>query len=65
MVLDINDGAGVVKKIPTTVRVSFLSVKNPYLSFPLGILLGLTILFGTRKWLKKKNELNEIDGEIK
>ncbi len=65
VVLDINDGAGVVKKIPTTVRVSFLSVKNPYLSFPLGILLGLTILFGTRKWLKKKNELNEIDGEIK
>ncbi len=65
VILSINDGAGVVKKVPTTVRVSFLSVKNPYLSFPLGILFGLTILFGTRKWLKKKNELNEIDGEIK
>jgi hypothetical protein len=65
VILSINDGAGVVKKIPTTVRVSFLSVKNPYLSFPLGILLGLTLIFGTRRWLKKKNELNEIDGEIK
>ncbi|MBU1145946.1 thrombospondin type 3 repeat-containing protein [Patescibacteria group bacterium] len=65
VILSINDGAGVVRKVPTTVRVSFLSVKNPYLSFPLGLLLGLTILFGTRKWLKKKNEINEIDGEIK
>jgi len=66
IILNINDGENnIVKKIPTTVRVSFLSVKNPYLSFPIGILFGLTILFGTRKWLKKKNEVNEIDGEIK
>lgn len=66
VILNVTDGENnTVKKVPTTVRVSFLSAKNPYLSFPIGILFGLTILFGTRRWLKKKNELNEIDGEIK
>ena len=66
VILNVNDGENnIVKKVPTTIRVSFLSVQNPYLSFPIGILFGLTILFGTRRWLKKKNEINEIDGEIK
>lgn len=66
VILNVTDGGtDIVKKVPATIRVSFLSVKNPYLSFPIGVLLGLTILFGTRRWIKKKNELNEIDGEIK
>ncbi|MFA5413148.1 MAG: thrombospondin type 3 repeat-containing protein [Patescibacteria group bacterium] len=66
VILSVNDGASnVLRKVPTTVRVSFLSVQNPYLSYPVGILFGLTLLFGTRRWLKKKNEINEIDGEIK
>jgi hypothetical protein len=66
VILSVNDGASnVLRKVPTTVRVSFLSVQNPYLSYPVGILFGLTLLFGTRRWLKKKNEVNEIDGEIK
>lgn len=66
VILNVNDGQNnIMKKVPTTVRVSFLSVQNPYLSYPIGILFGLTLLFGTRKWLKKKNEINEIDGEIK
>lgn len=65
VILEVSDGLGITKKVPTTVRVSFLSLQNPYLSFPVGILFGLTLFLGTRRWLKKKNELNEIDGEIK
>ncbi len=52
---------GYTKKYATTVRVSFLSAQNPFFSFPIGALVGLTIIWGTRKWLKKRDEnINDI-----
>lgn len=61
VVLEVADGAGHAKKIATTVQVVFLNAKNPYLSWSVGVLFGLSILWGTRRWIKKKNELNEVD----
>ena len=60
VILEISDGVGHSKKIATTVHVVFLSVQNPYFSWPLGFLLGATLLLGTRRWLRKKKELNEV-----
>ncbi len=58
--LEARDGAGETKRIATTVRVDFFNPQNPYLSLPLGLFFGLTVLWGTRKWLKRKEKLNEI-----
>ncbi len=60
VILEISDGVGHTKKIATTVHVVFLNAKNPYLSWPIGFLLGMSVLWGTRRWLKKKKELNEV-----
>jgi hypothetical protein len=61
VLLAASDSAGETKKIATTVRVAFLNAKNPYLSLPLGALFGITLLWGTRKLLKRKEKLNEIN----
>lgn len=61
IVLDINDGAGHTKKIATTVQVAFLNARNPYLSWPTGVVFGLTLLWGARRWKRKKDELNAVD----
>lgn len=60
VILEVSDGVGHTKKIATTVHVVFLSVKNPYLSWPIGLLFGATLLWGTRRWMKKKKDLNEL-----
>lgn len=59
--MEAKNQAGYSKKFSTTVRVSFLNVKNPFFSFPIGALVGLTAIWGTRKWLKKRDEnINDI-----
>lgn len=59
--LEAKSQTGYSKKVATTVRVSFLSVNNPFFSLPIGALFGLSIFWGTRKWLKKRNEnINDI-----
>jgi len=66
VILEATNESGATRKVPSIVHVSFLSAQNPYLSLPVGTLLGLTLIFGThRLFRKKKEELNEIDGEIK
>lgn len=56
-----DNATGYSKKFATTVRVSFLNVNNPFFSFPIGALVGLTVIWGTRKWLKKRDEnINDI-----
>jgi len=57
---EVHDSAGKTKKIATTVRVNFINPQNPYFSLPLGLFLGLTFLWRTKKWLKRKEKLNEI-----
>jgi hypothetical protein len=59
--MEAKDQTGYSKKFSTTVRANFLSAKNPFFSFPIGALVGLTVIWGTRKWLKKRDEnINDI-----
>lgn len=60
VVLEARDAHGQIKKLATTARVNFLNTKNPYFSLPLGFFVGLAILWGTKRWLKRKEKLNEI-----
>ena len=61
VVLEATSQTGYTKKFATTVRVNFLSAKNPFFSLPIGALVGLTIIWGTRKWLRKRDEnINDI-----
>lgn len=60
VILEARDTNGEIKRSATTVRVNFLNLKNPYLSLPFGAFVGLAILWGTKKWLKRNEKLNEI-----